>query len=235
MRFLIAILFFIINLSGDTTLFDDDKFLYTPSIQKKLDIPPTVHDLDSFVDSSSIKERSGKYIMTTINVNFYERNDIGRIIVGAPLGIGIRGGVISYLTEYLGVRGYVGLDMFHDKIGLFPQARKNNQGVISIISAGMDIMFDFKLRNQSKHFLGFFIGFGGGGFVYIDKFLINNIKNIEHITKFNVIIQFGISTLLYKKHRLEMAVRLLPTQSVTLKDDYFQSDYEPYIGYSYKF
>lgn len=228
MRYILIVMCFIIGLSASDIAFNDN-------LTQDYVVNDNSSDIDIYSDSdSSIKDRSGKYIMLTANSNIYQRNDRANIIIGVPLGVGVRSGVISYLTQYLGIRGYLGFDVLHDKIGLFKHARNTNDGFISVISAGMDILFDFKMDEMSNYFIGFFIGFGGGGFFYVDKFLKDNVKNIERITKFNVIIQMGVSTLIHKRHRIEMAIRLLPTQSVTLKDDYFQSDYEPYIGYSYK-
>lgn len=187
------------------------------------------------------KKRNGIYIMLTIDMIPLQRlitpNDS---INGLSFGGGIRGGVVSYLDDYIGIRGYFALDFTSDSLSPFERQRENQKGNFLMLSLGMDILIDFFIDKNYKNTIGFFMGIGAGGLMYFDleKPMIQsgNITNAPVvILTGNIMVQGGISSIISYKHRIELGARFLPTQSFLLSSDGILADYNFYVGYSYKF
>lgn len=108
-----------------------------------------------------------------------------------------------------------------------------------MISLGLDIMVDFFIDKNYKNTLGFFGGIGAGAFIYFDTKTPITIPSSQtsytYTLSGNLMVQGGLSAVFNYRHRLEVGVKFLPTQSLNVETDGFVADYNPYIAYSYKF
>lgn len=185
------------------------------------------------------KERNGFYVMGTINMI-----PIQRILNNQPsytyaMGMGVRGGIISYLDEYIGIRGYFAFDFTNDNLSPIRTQANAYNGTFLTASLGLDILVDFFIDKSYKNTLGFFAGIGAGAFLYCDFTTPIYIPSSQEISNYvmsgNVMVQGGLSALFAYHHRIEIGMRFLPTQSLRVESDGFVADYNPYIGYSYVF
>ncbi|RDU63116.1 hypothetical protein CQA53_08795 [Helicobacter didelphidarum] len=184
-------------------------------------------------------QRNGIYVMVVGNVIPLQRlNKANEIINGVTLGMGLRSGVVSYLDDYIGMRGYFGIDVTSDQLSPFKKQRLSHSGNFIMLSLGLDILIDFFIDKSYKNMLGFFIGIGAGGLIYFDAqnpILVPSGGSKNTILTGNIMVQGGISATFFYRHRLEVGARFLPTQSFDLQSDGILADYNFYVGYSYKF
>lgn len=185
------------------------------------------------------QERNGVYAMVAINMIPVQRVLNNKPSYSYSMGMGLRTGVISYLDEYIGMRGYFALDFTNDNLSPFRTANNAYNGTFLMASLGLDIMVDFFVSKNYKNTLGFFGGVGAGAYIYFDmKTPINVVatqKSYGYQMGGNVMVQGGISAVFAYHHRLEFGVKFLPTQSLSVESDGFIADYNPYFAYSYKF
>lgn len=183
-------------------------------------------------------QRNGKYVMIVTNMIPVQRLSNSEKVVGFGMGLGIRSGIISYLDNYIGIRGYFALDFTNDKISPIKKQQELYNGTFLMASLGVDILVDFFIDKNYKNTLGFFIGVGAGALAYFDfsaPIVIPNVGSKNYVLTANVMVQGGISAVLAYKHRVELGIRFLPTQSLAIETDGIVADYNFYVGYSYKF
>lgn len=180
-------------------------------------------------------QRNGVYVMVTANVIPIRRAANNKEIYNYSMGAGIRTGVISYLDNYIGMRGYFAFDFTNDKLSLLPQ-QHNYNGTFLMISLGLDIMIDFFVDKNYKNTIGFFMGVGAGAFIYFDTTtpIVSSHESSKYNASGNVLVQGGFSAVFMYRHRVEVGVKFLPTQSLSIPEDGIVADYNPYIAYSYK-
>lgn len=229
----------------------DDSMLKSQSdtqAQTSINLQPKVSKTDSNKTQTQISllreanvKRNGVYVMLTIGMIPLERQvSASSSIRGLSFGGGIRSGVISYLDEYIGIRGYFAFDFTNDSLSPFTRQREEQNGTFIMLSLGMDILIDFFIDKNYRHTLGFFMGIGAGGLMYFDGqkglFVNGSYKNAPNVLLTgNVMVQGGLSAVINYKNRIELGVRFLPTQSFLLNEDGITADYNFYVGYSYKF
>lgn len=64
------------------------------------------------------KERNGVYVMLAVNMMPSQRAFNNQPIYVYGMGMGVRTGVISYLDEYIGMRGYFAFDFTNDNLSI---------------------------------------------------------------------------------------------------------------------
>ena len=185
------------------------------------------------------KERNGVYVMLAINMIPVQRTLNNKPSYAYSMGMGMRTGVISYLDEYIGMRGYFALDFTNDNLSPFRTEANAYNGTFLMASLGLDIMVDFFIDKNYKNTLGFFGGIGAGAYIYFDMEtpIVVAVSQQSYSYKMggNVMVQGGLSAVFAYHHRLEIGVKFLPTQSLRVESDGIVADYNPYIAYSYKF
>ncbi|RDU72697.1 outer membrane beta-barrel protein [Helicobacter aurati] len=193
-------------------------------------------------------KRNGYYLMLLYNITSINRLDThGNTVRILSSGFGLRGGMISYLDSYIGIRGYFGLDFTHDSLAIailqqntLKPTDLNIQysGTMIMASLGIDILIDFFIGKTYQHTMGFFLGVGAGALIYFDNntpMILANGNRIDIAWSANVTVQGGITMTLAHKNKFEIGVKLLPTQALTIDKSGVLLDFNPYIAYSYKF
>lgn len=226
MKFFFIICFIIINIlhSNDSNNYYDD--LFTREELKD--------ENELIKQRAGMVGRSGKYLMLNINALIFNRVVNNKEIPSLSLGPGIRGGMISYLTDDLGIRGYASLDITQDKLNLNKKAKKNFNGLGFYFNAGLDIIFSINIKDH-RNFVGFFVGIGYGIFFYYDKKLKEKsyIRRKSYIRSVGISSESGIFILFNRVHNVEIGAKFLP--SSFSNQSIFKAQYMPFISYSYKF
>ncbi|WP_233715859.1 outer membrane beta-barrel protein [Helicobacter trogontum] len=208
------------------------------AVQRATNLPQKTPKQISLLKQAN-KERNGMYIMASLNMVPIQRLLNNEPLYIAGMGFGIRGGVISYLDEYIGMRGYFALDFTSDNLSPLHAEINVYNGTFLMASLGLDIMIDFFIDKNYKNTLGFFAGIGAGAFIYFDMKTSITAPSSQEGSNYkasgNVMVQGGFSASIAYHHRVEIGVRFLPTQSFRIEQDGFVADYNPYVAYSYKF
>ena len=115
---------------------------------------------------------------------------------------GLSFGVNSFFTPYIGVRGYVNADVgFGDY-----------EGVLGMLSLGIEALAEFSLNKRKSVFLGGFLGFGVNGYVYYDRQDFSSFSSMQKSGGFYM--QGGISFAFLRHNRLNIVARFIPARSV---------------------
>ncbi|ETD24681.1 hypothetical protein [Helicobacter macacae] len=165
--------------------------------------------------TSTTKHKNGYFIGVNGGANvLYMYNKL----VWLPT-FGLSFGVNSFFTPYIGVRGYVSADVgFGDY-----------EGVLGMLSLGIEALAEFSLNKRKSVFLGGFLGFGVDGYVYYDKRDFSSFSTMQKNGGFYM--QGGISFAFLRHNRLNIATRFIPARSV----QNFSSAVLAYGQYSYTF
>lgn len=148
--------------------------------------------------TSTTKHKNGYFIGVNGGANVL---DIYGKLVWLPT-FGLSFGVNSFFTPYIGVRGYVSADVgFGDY-----------EGVLGMLSLGIEALAEFSLNKRKSVFLGGFLGFGVDGYVYYDKRDFSSFSSMRKNGGFYM--QGGISFAFLRHNRLNIAARLIPARSV---------------------
>lgn len=208
------------------------------SVQRETGLPQKTKKQISLLRQAN-KERNGMYVMVALNMIPIQRLFNNKPFYVFSTGVGVRGGVISYIDDYIGMRGYFAIDFTNDNLSIFSTESNVYNGTFVMASLGLDIMIDFFIDKNYKNTLGFFAGIGAGAFIYFDTQnpIINSSSQgvIKYKSGGNVMVQCGFSASILYRHRIEVGFRFLPTQSLNVRQDGFLADYNPYVAYSYKF
>ena len=117
--------------ANDITQFSSDEnssFLHTPStseLQTSIELTRNtkVRESQNAQQISLLRkantQRNGVYLMVVGNVIPIQRLAGNETIVGYSMGMGLRSGVISYLDNYIGIRGYFSLDFTPHRLRQF--------------------------------------------------------------------------------------------------------------------
>ncbi|MGX2972347.1 hypothetical protein [Helicobacter sp. T3_23-1059] len=132
---------------------------------------------------------------------------------------GISFGVHSFFTPYIGVRGYVSADVGFGRY----------EGVLGMVSLGIDTLAEFSLNRKKTAFLGGLLGFGVDGYVYYDTRDFRTLKTMQKSGGFYM--EMGISLSFLRHNRLNIIGRVIPARSV--QD--FSSAVLAFGQYSYAF
>lgn len=132
---------------------------------------------------------------------------------------GVSFGVHSFFTPYIGVRGYVSADVGFGRY----------EGVLGMVSLGIDTLAEFSLNRKKTAFLGGLLGFGVDGYVYYDKRDFSSLKTMQKSGGFYM--EMGVSLSFLRHNRLNIIGRFIPARSV--QD--FSSAVLAFGQYSYTF
>ncbi|MGX3045845.1 outer membrane beta-barrel protein [Helicobacter sp. T3_23-1056] len=132
---------------------------------------------------------------------------------------GVSFGVHSFFTPYIGVRGYVSADVGFGRY----------EGVLGMVSLGLDALAEFSLNRKKTAFLGGLLGFGVDGYVYYDKRDFSSLKTMQKSGGFYM--EMGVSLSFLRHNRLNIIGRFIPARSV--QD--FSSAVLAFGQYSYTF
>lgn len=116
--------------------------------------------------------------------------------------IGLTFGVHSFFTPYIGVRGYIGADMGFGRY----------DGLLGMLSLGIDTIAEFSLNRRKSAFLGGFVGFGVDGYFYYDTRAFNNFSRMEKNGGF--FMQMGVTVFFLRHNRLNIITRVVPARNV---------------------
>ena len=120
--------------------------------------------------TSTTKHKNGYFIGVNGGANVLE---IYNKFVWLPT-FGLSFGVNSFFTPYIGVRGYVSADVgFGDY-----------EGVLGMLSLGIEALAEFSLNKRKSVFLGGFFGFGVDGYVYYDKRDFSSFSSMQKMEDF---------------------------------------------------
>lgn len=148
--------------------------------------------------TSTTKHKNGYFIGVNGGANVL---DIYGKLVWLPT-FGLSFGVNSFFTPYIGVRGYASADVgFGDY-----------EGVLGMLSLGIEALAEFSLNKRKSVFLGGFLGFGVDGYVYYDKRDFSSFSSMQKSGGFYM--QGGISFAFLRHNRLNIAARVIPARSV---------------------
>lgn len=165
--------------------------------------------------TSTTKNKNGYFIGVNGGANVL---NIYNKLVWIPT-FGLSFGVNSFFTPYIGVRGYVSADVgFGDY-----------EGVLGMLSLGIEALAEFSLNKHKSVFLGGFLGFGVDGYVYYDKRDFSSFSSMQKSGGFYM--QGGISFAFLRHNRLNIATRFIPARSV----QNFSSAVLAFGQYSYTF
>lgn len=165
--------------------------------------------------TSTTKHKNGYFIGVNGGANVL---DMYNKLVWLPT-FGLSFGVNSFFTPYIGVRGYVSADVgFGDY-----------EGVLGMLSLGIEALAEFSLNKRKSVFLGGFLGFGVDGYVYYDKRDFSSFSTMQKNGGFYM--QGGVSFAFLRHNRLNIATRFIPARSV----QNFSSAVLAYGQYSYTF
>lgn len=165
--------------------------------------------------TSTTKHKNGYFIGVNGGANVL---DMYNKLVWLPT-FGLSFGVNSFFTPYIGVRGYVSADVgFGDY-----------EGVLGMLSLGIEALAEFSLNKRKSVFLGGFLGFGVDGYVYYDKRDFSSFSAMQKNGGFYM--QGGVSFAFLRHNRLNIATRFIPARSV----QNFSSAVLAYGQYSYTF
>lgn len=165
--------------------------------------------------NSTTKHKNGYFIGVNGGANVL---DMYNKLVWLPT-FGLSFGVNSFFTPYIGVRGYVSADVgFGDY-----------EGVLGMLSLGIEALAEFSLNKRKSVFLGGFLGFGVDGYVYYDKRDFSSFSTMQKNGGFYM--QGGVSFAFLRHNRLNIATRFIPARSV----QNFSSAVLAYGQYSYTF
>ena len=165
--------------------------------------------------TSTTKHKNGYFIAVNGGANVLEMYNK---LVWIPT-FGLAFGVNSFFTPYIGVRGYVSADVgFGDY-----------DGVLGMLSLGIEALAEFSLNKRKTVFLGGFLGFGVDGYVYYDRRDFSSFSSMQKNGGFYM--QGGVSFAFLRHNRLNIATRFIPARSV--QD--FSSAVLAFGQYSYTF
>lgn len=116
--------------------------------------------------------------------------------------IGLAFGVHSFFTPYIGVRGYMSADV---GFGAY-------DGVLGMLSLGIDTVAEFSLNRRKSAFLGGFVGFGVDGYFYYDKRAFSSFSSMEKNGGF--FMQIGVTLFFLRHNRFNIITRVIPARSV---------------------
>ena len=159
------------------------------------------------------------------------------------ISYGFVAGYKQFFNDYLGLRYYANLDIYHNinssnfYYPTYTAGIPVKNGEITIINYGVNVDFLGNFVSTEIADFGGFIGFGIGGTTLAGKF-ISDFKSLykENGDKFNdtgfdIWLNIGLRTNIAKYHGIELVARVpfLPVKMVDITDFYEDS------GYSFKY
>lgn len=185
-----------------------------------------------------IKEKSGIYLgfgLGTSIMRLISTDGLGSDSPPTPYSpviFSIKAGTQSFFTKNVGVRGFFALDMFGD--GLNYNFKKTSyKSVFTMLSLGLDAIVEFPFTPSNKHFIGFYVGAGFAGVLYVDNQNYSGIQNLY--ASGGLIVEAGLELTFFIHHRISTGVKITPIQKDTSAPFIEQTDFLSSVMYSYLF
>ncbi|WP_233704385.1 outer membrane beta-barrel protein [Helicobacter cynogastricus] len=150
-----------------------------------------------------------------------------------PAILSAKGGMQTFFKDYIGIRAFIALDLATSKVNWQSKPNLSNS-FYGVASVGLEIPLEFPLTHSYKHYLGVYAGVGFGVALYTDDADFS-FKKHNDIHTAGLIAQAGVALTLYNKHRIEVGLKLLPTNKTLLASDRFQTSLMLSCMYLYKF
>lgn len=202
-----------------------------PAIPKNYD--------DEYYGITQIKQRqalvyqkSGKYLSVGFGGVEIKKNNGEKNYVGLPMVFLIKTGVQTFFNKNIGVRGFFALDGASGALD-YKLGSNSNRSFYAMFSLGIDVIMEIPLSRSYKHFLGLFLGLGGGASIYTNSGDFNAFKNAIYTA--GLLAEGGITLNMFIQHRIEFGVKALPNVKKLLSNGNFEMSLMPYVTYSYKF
>lgn len=212
----------------------------TDSIQAPLNSVITQQNYDDeYYGITQIKERqmlitkkSGKYIGMGFGGVKIKKDYEEKVYVSPPVVLSLKTGAQTFFNKSIGIRGFFALDIASNVVS-YKFSKDSNRSFYTLFSLGVDIITEFPLSKNSKHFLGAFVGLGGGVSFYMDSEDFNTFKTAIYTA--GLLAEGGITLNIFVKHRIEFGVKALPDVKKRLNNRSFEISLMPYVMYNYKF
>ncbi|MCE3037054.1 outer membrane beta-barrel protein [Helicobacter sp. faydin-H20] len=180
-----------------------------------------------------IRQKSGQYFSVGLGSSFLRLQQISHgKMAYAPIMLSLKAGNQTFFTKNVGIRGFFGLDTYSDNINYTFQKPPYNS-LFMFFSLGIDLITEFALTKNNKHFLGTFFGLGGGAVIYTDNQSYTFFKDAFLSAGF--IVEAGIDFTINIKHRISLGVKITPIQKKWSPSIVKQTDFLPFVNYQYKF
>lgn len=193
---------------------------------------------DKYYGITQIKERqmlitkkSGKYISVGFGGVKIKKDYEEKFYVSPPVVLLLKTGAQTFFNKSIGIRGFFALDIASSIVN-YKFSKDFNRSLYTLFSLGIDIITEFPLSKNSKHFLGAFVGLGGGVSFYMDSDF-NTFKTAIYTA--GLLAEGGITLNIFVKHRIEFGVKALPDVKKHPSNGNFEISLMPYVMYNYKF
>ncbi|PAF52339.1 hypothetical protein BKH44_02795 [Helicobacter sp. 13S00477-4] len=179
-----------------------------------------------------IRAKSGQYVGVGIGGFEVKKDYNNQNQINTPMILSLKTGVQTFFNKNIGIRGFFGLDMGTGLLNYY-FSKDPSKSFYSMLSLGIDMIAEFPLSRSYKHFLGAFVGIGGGATIYTDNDNFSLFKNAVYAA--GLMIEGGITLSIFVKHRIEFGLKILPTSKSLLNNKRFETSLMPYVMYNYKF
>lgn len=179
-----------------------------------------------------IRKKSGRYLGVGLGMFQVSKTYNDKTVQSIPAMLSLKTGSQTFFNKNIGIRGFFGLDMATGFVN-YQFAKDPSNSFFAMVSLGIDVIAEFPLTQSYKHFLGGFVGLGGGALIYADNENFKLIKKSIYTAGF--LVEAGITLDIFVKHRIEIGLKVLPTSKTLLNNQNFQTSLMPYVMYNYKF
>ena len=189
--------------------------------------------LDVYAEQKLVSDKSGKYISFGLGVPLMRAlNPEKAPSLYTPILFSFKAGSQSFFTKNVGVRGFFAFDGYFDDIN-YQFQRSMIHSFYGMLSLGLDVVIEWAISHNNRYFLGFFAGAGFGAVIYTDNQNYNSFSKL--FMKANIIVEGGVELTLAISHRIGFGVKLTPIQKDSAAPLIEQTDFLPFVFYSYKF
>lgn len=179
-----------------------------------------------------VYQKSGKYLSVGFGGVEIKKNNGEKNYVSFPVAFLLKTGVQTFFNKNIGVRGFFALDGASGALD-YKLGGNSNRSFYAIFSLGIDVIMEIPLSRSYKHFLGLFLGLGGGASFYVNSGDFNAFKNAIYTA--GLLAEGGITLNMFVKHRVEIGVKALPSVKKILSNENLEMSLMPYVAYNYKF
>ncbi|WP_233710888.1 outer membrane beta-barrel protein [Helicobacter salomonis] len=180
-----------------------------------------------------LKMKNGGYFGMGFGVINIKKDYKNTKLESFPAILSVKGGLQTFFRNYIGLRGFLALDLATSRVNWRSKYNPSNS-FYGVVSIGLEIPLEISLSHSYKHFLGLYGGVGMGAVLYADNANFS-LKDKHFIYTAGLIAQGGITLTLYTKHRIELGVKLLPTNKTLLASERFETSLMFNCMYLYKF
>ena len=181
-----------------------------------------------------VRQKSGKYFSIGFGTSTIRtKRLLSRQVEEnyAPIVLFIKGGVQSFFTKNVGIRGFFAFDTYSG-----PNYTLKNLTPVpffGFVSLGIDTIAEFAITKNQRNFLGGFFGIGFGATLFLEDATLK--KSEKGMMSQGFIIEAGIELTLAIKHRIALGAKLTPIKNNISESVVARTDILPYLSYQYQF